>query len=83
MQQKYIINARVPKILRKKIHNYIKNFSPLKYKFFFVLSNIRMMNLSLYELRQIAKSRNISKQNQNQNQNKHQNQKQNQNQNQN
>ena len=44
----------------KKIHSYIENVSPFKYNFVFVLSNIRMMNLSLYELRQIAKGRNIS-----------------------
>ena len=44
----------------KKIRNYIKNFSSLKYKFFFVLSNIRMTSLSLDELKQIEQIRNIS-----------------------
>ena len=44
----------------KKIRNYIKIFSSLKYKFFFVLSNIRVTSLSLDELKQIEQIRNIS-----------------------
>ena len=44
----------------KKFHNYIKKFSSLKYKKTFVLSNIRMKNLSLHVLRLIAQIRTIS-----------------------
>ena len=47
-------------IIIKKIHNYIIFFSSLKYKKKFVLSNIRMMNLQLDELRLIAQIWNIS-----------------------
>ena len=50
-KQKYIINAHTPKLLLKK------NL-PLKYKKNYVLVNIRMINLSLDELR-LAQSRNI------------------------
>ena len=44
----------------KKVHNYIKNFSLIEYKFFFYLVNIRMINLSFNELRLIPQIRNIS-----------------------
>ena len=48
-------------IIIKKNHSYIKIFSLLKYKNFFVLFlSIRMMNLSLDELRLIAQAGNIS-----------------------
>ena len=40
--------------------NYYKNVLLLKYKKKYVLVNIRMINLSLDELRLIAQSRNIS-----------------------
>ena len=55
------IHAHKPTLLLKKFHSYIKIFSPFKYKqkFCFLL-NMRMINLSLYELRQITKGRNIS-----------------------
>ena len=45
----------------KQIHNYIKKiFTPPNIKKKFVLSNIRMINLSLNELKLIAQRRNIS-----------------------
>ena len=50
-KQKYIINAHTPKLLFKKI-------LLLKYKKNYVLVNIRMINLSLDELR-LGQSRNI------------------------
>ena len=44
-KKKYIINARIPKLLLKKNHSYIETFSSYKYKFFFVcLLNIRIIN---------------------------------------
>ena len=50
-----------PNYYKKKIHNYIykKNY-PTNTKNFFVLLNIRMINLSFDELRLIAQIRNIS-----------------------
>ena len=36
-KKKYIINARIPKLLFKKNHSYIETFSSYKYKFFFCL----------------------------------------------
>ena len=48
---------RIPKLT---CHNYIKKFSSHKYKKKFVLQNIRMINLSLDELKLVAQSRNIS-----------------------
>ena len=41
-------------------HNYYKKIFTSNIKIFFVLSNIRMINLSLYEVRLIAQIRNIS-----------------------
>ena len=46
-------------IIKKNSYLY-KDFKSLKYKFFFVLSNIRMINLSLDELRLMGQIRNIS-----------------------
>ena len=50
-----------PNYYKKKIHNYIykKNY-PTNTKNFFVLLNIRMINLSFDELKLIAQIRNIS-----------------------
>ena len=47
-------------IIIKIFYDYIKNFSPIKYKKNFCLLNIRMINLSFDELRLIAQLRNIS-----------------------
>ena len=47
-------------IIIKNFYDYIKNFSPIKYKKNFCLLNIRMINLSFDELRLIAQFRNIS-----------------------
>ena len=48
-------------IIIKKFHNYIKIlFSSHKYKKMFCLLNIRMINLSLNELKLIDQYRNIS-----------------------